>query len=198
MRIFILRLKQGVTTPDFSRSDPVNAGHLEIACHCIMNSLWVGGSIRQDSIIHIVLEGPPTPPVVLTVQGKELDSLHYAEVFLLKAIQESLKAVKKLKWLEVNQGPITCQKQSFEGLIKEYHANEASIYYLHPKGELLEEQTIDLNQQIVCVLGDHKGMPNKSEKFLKSKATRITLGSTMLFASQCVTIVHNILDKKYY
>lgn len=192
MRTYILRARRAPTGADYIREDLAQSGHLEIVCHCIMNSLWIAGHVREDTVLHVVCEGPPTPPITLTFTH-ELNS-HYSEKALSTAIKEALLLVPKLKREECKkaQNGILVSKKGFENLIKEI---EVPIFYLHPKGEAIDKA--DLIDDICIVLGDHKGIPKQSEKFLKRYATgTLTFGKQMRFASQCVTIAQYELDKK--
>ena len=52
------------------------------------------------------------------------------------------------------------------------------------------------NKDPTFIFGDYIGMPRKTEKLLERLgAKKVSLGPQMLFASNCITIVHNELDR---
>ena len=47
------------------------------------------------------------------------------------------------------------------------------------------------------VFSDHLGMPKKADRFLaRLGAEPLSVGPKMLFASQCIALVHNELDRR--
>ena len=70
-----------------------------------------------------------------------------------------------------------------------------SVYLLDKKGEDIRSITVE--ESGVFVLSDHLPMPKNSIKGLERRGlTKISLGRKMLFASQCVVLVHNELDRR--
>ena len=67
------------------------------------------------------------------------------------------------------------------------------LYVLDKKGIALREQVFD--GDACFLMTDHIPMPKKSLNSLKRLgAIKISLGPKMLFASQCVVLIHNELD----
>ncbi|EJE4205460.1 tRNA (pseudouridine(54)-N(1))-methyltransferase TrmY, partial [Vibrio parahaemolyticus] len=92
---------------------------------------------------------------------------------------------------EVEPG-ITVRTVSFERLVQEL-AEDHQLYMLDKKGEFVREAEIGANP--CFLLTDHIPMPKKSFNSLKRLGTeKISLGPKMLFASQCVVLIHNELD----
>ncbi len=196
MREFILKTLKSKTTPDFSVTELVAAGRLDLVCRCIMNALCISNAVRGNTIIHVCLDGPADPPKIITLTGETIKGLNGDELSTGKLIQQALKEGKGLQLNQTKQvSPgIQISKKSFEQLIKEKAAT-SQLYYLHPKGNDCREETFPEN--VTIILGDYIGMPKKTEGFLeKYDAKRITIGPTMLFASQCITVIHNELDRK--
>ena len=69
-------------------------------------------------------------------------------------------------------------------------------------GPVLLEQRTPIGEQVFAdrpcfLLTDHIPMPKKAIPGLERMgATKITLGPTMLFASQCVVLIHHALDQR--
>ena len=70
------------------------------------------------------------------------------------------------------------------------------IYLLDASGRAVDE--LKLAEDAVFVLGDHEGLPGKERRFAKKLAKEmVNIGPHSYFTSQCVTILNNILDRKY-
>ncbi|MEH6533075.1 MAG: tRNA (pseudouridine(54)-N(1))-methyltransferase TrmY, partial [Photobacterium frigidiphilum] len=87
---------------------------------------------------------------------------------------------------------ITVRTVSFERLVQEL-AEDYQLFMMDKKGTNIREQEFEGNP--CFLLTDHIPMPKKSFNSLKRLgATKISLGPKMLFASQCVVLIHNELD----
>ncbi|MBI5392072.1 tRNA (pseudouridine(54)-N(1))-methyltransferase TrmY [Candidatus Woesearchaeota archaeon] len=196
MREFIVRVLKGKTTPDFSVESLVGAGRLDLVCRCIMNALCVANDIRRDTIIHISLDGPSDPPKIISFAGETIQKFQGDERSTAGLLKQALAAGKGLRLneaKEVSPG-ITIIKKSFEQLVRE-KTTTSRVYYLHQKGADIRKTKF--KEKTVIVLGDYIGMPRKSENLLENlNAVKISLGPIMLFASQCITVVHNELDRQ--
>ncbi len=196
MRTFILRARKSVTKP-FDIDDLPAAGNMQVVASCIGNALWVSNNVRSDTIIHVILEGPPTPPLCVTFFGSSVKELPFDErgiAFLVnKAIKKAIKLGKGTK--EIAPG-ITVSRTNFEDMVK-HHQETSALFYLHPKGKNIHE--VKFPENVTFVFGDYIGMPEKSEGFLeKLGAEQVSLGRVTLFASQCVTIVQHVLDMRLW
>jgi tRNA (pseudouridine54-N1)-methyltransferase len=83
---------------------------------------------------------------------------------------------------------------SFEHLVKEL-AVDHQLFVMDRKGTPIREQQFAGN---ACfVLTDHIPMPKNTFHTLdRLGAKYVTLGPTMLFASQCVVLIHHELDQR--
>ena len=81
---------------------------------------------------------------------------------------------------------------AFEKLVQELAENH-KLFVLDKKGTPIREQAMEGN--CCFLLTDHLPMPKKSFNGLKRLgAEKVALGPQMLFASQCIVIIHNELD----
>lgn len=72
-------------------------------------------------------------------------------------------------------------------------AEDYQLYMLDKKGDFIRD--IELAVNPCFLLTDHMPMPKKSFNSLKRLgAEKISLGPKMLFASQCIVLIHNELD----
>ncbi|MEK6816242.1 MAG: tRNA (pseudouridine(54)-N(1))-methyltransferase TrmY [Nanoarchaeota archaeon] len=196
MREFILRALKGKTTPDFSLDDLPNAGRMDLVCRCVSNALWISNDLRRDTIIHVAMDGPSLPPKIVSFNGLDLKGVRFDERDIAKHIQEALKRGKPLEINEeadVSPG-IKVAKKSFEALVKE-KSKTSQLFYLHKKGGDIREA--ELKGDVTFVFGDYIGMPRNTESLLdRLGAKKLTLGPVMLFASHCIIVAHNELDRK--
>lgn len=198
MREFILLASKARTSPDFNLDNLPEAGRLDLVCRTISNSLFISNHMREDTIIHIVLDGPKYPPKIITFCGDSLKNFEPDERTIASFISLALKKGINLNLNEqigVSPG-IIISKKSFETLIKE-KSTSSQLIYLHKKGEDLRQ--FNFKENIAFILGDKAGIPKKTEKFLdRFNANKIKLGPVTLFASHCPILVHNELDRRLF
>jgi tRNA (pseudouridine54-N1)-methyltransferase len=189
MRTFILRAKKCRTDGQFELSDLSTNGYFQVVCQSFINAFWVSNNIRRDVIFHVVLEGPPTPPLCITIQGSNFPpGLDFSE----RSVAQFFKSILQKKEKSEFSAFIEIRKKSFESFLTEC----APLYYLCMDGQdILNVESRDL-ADATFILGDNRGMPTKSESLLERRgAQAISLGPQMLFASQSVVVLHNVLDR---
>lgn len=195
MREFILRARKA-RTDFFDIEDLVEAGRMDLVTRCVSNALFISNNMRKDTIIHVVLEGPSSPPKTISFIGKGIKNFAFDEKGVAKFILMALKKGKNLKANEeivVSDG-IIISKKSFESLVKDKKDDGKQLIYLHPKGKSISD--IKIEEDVVFVFGDYIGMPRKTERFLDNLgAIKVNISPFMLFSSHCIIIVHNELDK---
>lgn len=196
MREFILRALKGKTT-EFDINKLPAEGRMDLVCRCISNALFVSNDMRRDTIIHVVLDGASDPPKTVSFFGSDLKGMQFDEKNIAEHINEALKKGKGLKLNEEKDlgNGIKISKKSFEQLVKEKFTEGKQLFYLHEKGKDIRD--VKFEKDVVFVFGDYIGMPRKTEGLLERyKAERVSLGPVMLFASHCIVIVNNELDRK--
>ena len=197
MREFILRARKGPSTPDFSLDDLSRAGHLEIVAHCVVNALFYAGQIRPGTAVHVVLDGPAAPPKTIRFESDTLGSVGgFDERTWCGLVQRALKAGRRLALNQEVQvdGGVFVAKKSFEQLVREKGA-AAPLYYLQRRGADIRSVSFALPSTFVFT--DHLSMPKKTDRYLDRLGARpISVGPRMLFASQCIVLVHNELDRR--
>lgn len=195
MREFILRALKGRTT-GFDVNGLPGAGRMDLVCRCVSNALFISNDLRRDTVIHVVLDGPPSPPKTISFFGNELKGMNFDEKNIAEHIKDALEKGKDLKLgEEVSVSPgIKIAKRGFENLVKEKAGEGKQLVYLHGKGADIRE--FKFKKDVVFIFGDYIGMPRKTEGLLERLgASKINLGHVTLFASHCIVICHNELDK---
>ena len=89
---------------------------------------------------------------------------------------------------------VSVRTVAFERLVQELAADH-QLFVMDRKGTPIREQAFQDNP--CFLLTDHIPMPKKSFHGLERLGARkIALGAKMLFASQCVVLIHHELDQR--
>lgn len=191
MREFIL-FSRGVTK-DFSLNDLPNAGRMDLIARCITSAIFLSYALRKDVKFHVVLNGPPNPPMTITFFTNELKNVSPDERNIASHIKIAIKNLGKHE----SEPGIYVEKMSFEELVsvkkKEY---ENSVFYLHKDGKDVRE--IEIKEDFVAILGDNKGLPKKEEEYLERlKIQKVSLGKIEYLSSQAIAIFNYEVDRKW-
>jgi len=160
-----------------------------------MNTIFVAQSHREDVIVHLVLESTRDYSRTITFDTRELRHIGgFHEQALLARIAAALDAsvgMTKEASRAVESG-IQVRTLSFEKLVQEL-APTWQLVVMDRKGTPIRDQQFSGNP--CFILTDHIPMPKKSlSGLVRLGAQKISLGPRMLFASQCITLIHNELD----
>ncbi len=196
MREFILRARKAPVKPE-KFLDAVGTGaHVEYLAHNIINALFVSKGHRQDTILTIVLEDSADFSRALTFDGRTLGSLTgLHEKALLGVCASALRASIGLGKAGsiISEHGIAVRTISFEHLVKE-KADGRRIFILDRKGQ--DVQSVEMPDDPVFILTDHIPMPKKTFNSLaRLGVEKLSLGTLMLHASQCITLLHGKLDR---
>ncbi|MFZ1970924.1 MAG: tRNA (pseudouridine(54)-N(1))-methyltransferase TrmY [Candidatus Nanoarchaeia archaeon] len=189
MRHFIYFSRHAQTSGNFS--DLMKAGRMDIAIHVLIASIFLSHDVREDTKVHLVFYGMPDPPKHIEIQANpELDISKKDVATLIKKI---LYKYRKDQKTEVLPGCFV-EKKSLMKVIEELSEQGNEIFLLDKQGEDIRDA--EMKKDCVFILGDHKGIPKKELKRIKSIANVVSLGPKMYFASHVVAIVNNELDRR--
>ncbi|WP_431636456.1 tRNA (pseudouridine(54)-N(1))-methyltransferase TrmY [Dyella sp. KULCS107] len=197
MRTFVLRARAAPTDSQKLLAGVGKEAHTEILAHTLMNALFVARSHRADVVVYLVLESTADYSRTIRVDSNQITDLGgFDERTLLAAVARALDAsvgMGKEETRPVAPG-LTVRTLSFERLVQEL-AQDHQLFVMDRKGAPIREQAFDGNP--CFLLTDHIPMPKKTFHSLERLgAKKITLGPTMLFASQCVVLIHHELDQR--
>ena len=197
MRTFVLRARAAPTDSQRLLASVGKQAHTEILAHTLMNAVFVAQSHRADVTVYLVLES--TQDFSRTIRF-DVNAMHdiggFDERALLGKIAKALDASAGMGKDELRpvESGITVRTSSFERLVQEL-ADDHQLFVMDRKGTSIRDQVFQGNP--CFVLTDHIPMPKKTFHSLERLgAKKITLGSTMLFASQCVVLIHHELDQR--
>lgn len=195
MRTFVIRARQADTRWNTRCVRPGTRGHIEILAHCVMNAFFLSSGFRKDVEVYLVFDSSATFPHTLHFdgsQGLSIGGFHEQAVLSLieKAFQHSEPMLKNAT-RSIAPG-LSLSGFGFERLMEQL-LQTRTAYLLEPKGASLT--TTPLPCDPVFVLSDHLSMPPKSIKgLIRQGLQTISLGKTMLFASQCIVLLHHAMD----
>jgi tRNA (pseudouridine54-N1)-methyltransferase len=197
MRTFVLRARAAPTDSARLLASVGQEAHAEILAHTLMNAIFVAQSHRPQVVVYLVLES--TQDFSRSIRF-EVDAMHelggFDERALLGKVAKALDASRGLGKEETRpvESGVTVRTVSFERLVQEL-AEDHQLYVMDRKGTPIRETQFD--GKPCFLLTDHIPMPKNTFHTLdRLGAKRITLGSKMLFASQCVVLIHHALDER--
>ena len=197
MRTFVLRARAAPTDSRKLLASIGTGAHAEILAHTLMNAVFVAQSHRAGVVVYLVLES--TADYSRTIRF-EPDAMHdiggFDERALLGKIAQALDASAGMGKDETRpvQPGVTVRTTSFERLVQEL-AVDHRLFVMDRKGTPIREQAFDGDP--CFLLTDHIPMPKNTFHTLdRLGAGKLSLGSKMLFASQCVVLIHHELDRR--
>lgn len=197
MRTFVLRARAAPTDSQKLLASVGQEAHTEILAHTLMNTIFVAQSHRADVLVYLVLES--TQDFSRTICF-DVNAMHeiggFDERALLGKVAKALDVSRGMGKEEARpvESGVTVRTVSFERLVQELASNH-QLFVMDRKGISIRQQAFQGNP--CFLLTDHIPMPKKTFHSLERLgAKKITLGSKMLFASQCVVLIHHELDQR--
>jgi len=196
-RVFVLRARSAPTDSQGLLDAVGKEAHTEILAHTLMNAIFVAQSHRPDVVVHLVLESTKDYSRTVSFDSNGMHDIGgFHERALLGKVARALDAstgMGKEESRPVEPG-IGVRTISFEKLVQELAADHP-LFVMDRKGSPIRAKAFAGNP--CFLLTDHLPMPKKSFNSLERLgAEKIALGSKMLFASQCVVLIHNELDNR--
>lgn len=171
--------------------------HTEILAHALMNAIFVAQSHRTDVTVYLVLESTQDFSRTIRFDANAMHDIGgFDERALLGKIAKALDASRGMGKDETRpvESGVLVRTVAFERLVQEL-ADDHQLFVMDPKGTPIREQAFDGNP--CFLLTDHIPMPKKTFHSLERLgAQKITLGPKMLFASQCIVLIHHELDQR--
>lgn len=197
MRTFVLRARAAPTDSRALLAGVGGEAHTEILAHTLMNAIFVAQSHRPDVVVYLVLESTRDYSRTIRFDANAMRDIGgFDERALLGKVARALDAsvgMGKEDTRAVESG-VDVQTISFERLVQRL-AEDHALFVMDPKGTSIREQAFAGNP--CFLLTDHIPMPKKTFHSLERLGARkIALGSKMLFASQCIVLIHHELDQR--
>jgi tRNA (pseudouridine54-N1)-methyltransferase len=183
-RAFVLFSRLGRTDSRFKNLH--DAGRLDIVYECIVASLFLSHGIRKNVTFNAFLNGPPSPPLYLGIKGAYLYDVRTDIDTWQRILQKTIEG-------KTHPG-ISLSRTSFEAFLKE-KAENAHVYVLEEGGKNVAQTQV--LEDAIFVLGDHVGLPKKTEAFALRYGEKISLGKQPYLAASCITVINYLLDSRH-
>ena len=195
MRTFVLRARAAPTDSQKLLTSVGKDAHTEILAHTLMNAMFVAQSHRAGVVVYLVLESTQDYSRTLRFEVSAMRDIGgFDERALLGKIAKALdvsRGMGKEEERPVETG-VSVRTISFERLVQELAADH-QLYVMDRKGSPIRQEAFA--DKPCFLLTDHIPMPKKTFHSLERLgAKKLALGSRMLFASQCVVLIHHELD----
>ena len=196
-REFVLRAGKASTTGCFSLNNlPSDGGRMDLVARCVCSALWISNDLRRDTSIHIAAGGGEGAPAVISFHGENLVHVSPDERSIAAWIKKALESERM-----VNPGISVMRGVSFRELVEELALNR-TFYVLDERGDDIRDRMPPGLAKclpaagVVFILGDHTGLPEEDGKFIgRFGHGKISLGKVSYLSSQCITILHYVLDR---
>ena len=203
MRTFLYFSSKARTSGNFD--DLMQAGRMDIVCNVIIHTFFLSHKMRDDTNLHLIFYGSPDPPKHLemypsrVVPGTGVEGgngkLDISKKDISGLIKRMLYKYRQGKKTEVWPG-FFVEKRSFMDVVRGLIKEGKKVYILDKGGEDVRNMKTEDLDNAVFILGDHEGLPEKELRRLKKEVGLISVGNKMYFASQCVVLINNELDRR--
>lgn len=197
MRTFVLRARAAPTDSQKLLAGVGQEAHTEILAHTLMNAIFVAQSHRPDVVVYLVLESTQDYSRTIRFEAGAMHDIGgFDERSLLAKVAAALDASRGMGKEESRpvESGVTVRTVSFERLVQEL-ATDHSLFVMDRKGTPIRDQAFE--GKPCFLLTDHIPMPKNTFHTLdRLGAKKLALGSRMLFASQCVVLIHHALDER--
>ncbi len=198
MREFIYYSRTAPTAGHYVKEDLQESGRIDIAVHTVIAAFFLSHKIRTDVKLHMLFAGPPDPvkhlELMPKIEGKTgVDKIYLGKKDVSGILRKMLFKYKHGIKNEVFPG-YWIEKKNFLKTVEDIHNEGKKLFVLDPDGEDIRK--VEIPDNPVFILGDHKGLPAKEYKRLAKIATPVTIGPKTYFASQTIAIVQNELDRR--
>jgi len=188
MRRFVVLGHKAPVEPGFTLNDlPGSAGRVDVLCRAIGAAFFLSHDLRRDVEMVLLLRNR----VQLRLVGDRLKHLNPDERSTAALISKALERVGAEE-AESTPGFFVSEGTLSEVLDRLYQVG-AHPLVLHEEGEPIE--SVSLPDEPAFFLSDHEDFEPEEDAVL-ADLPRISLGKQPLHASQCITIVHYLLDRR--
>jgi len=188
MRRFVVLGHEAWTTPDFNLNDlPGSAGRMDVLCRAIGAAFFLSHGLRHDVELILLLQDK----VQIRLVGDRVRRLNPDERSTAAILKHALE---RLAEDEVESSPgVFVRAGDLPSILDRLYQVGAHPVVLHEEGTPIE--TFDIPTEPAFFLSDHLDFSESDERTL-ADVPRVSLGRQALHTSQCITIVHHLLDQK--
>ena len=175
-------------------------GRMDVLLRAVNSALFLSHGIRKDVCIILHLMGGPGPPRRIMFDGVKLRGLHTDERAIAgkvaKVISEPVPPIGIFS--DFGDG-ISHSGGDISTTINEWKKNSSKIIRLSADSEPLEKyiESANQEQEISFILSDDADF-SPEEYMMMQEIHSCSIGKKWLQGHSAITIVHHILDQKFY
>lgn len=178
----LARTDGGFTLEDM----PGGAGRMDILCRCVQSALFLSHTMRRDTEVYLILQGPPSPPRTILFSGERVRYLSPDERSAGSLIRKSLSLPPSDHFTESTPG-VYIRSSGLEGLLRDQEFVVA------------DERGKDIRGADILprayLLSDHLDF-TPEERTILDPLPRYAVGPLSLHADHAITLIHNELDRR--
>ncbi|MCX8174366.1 MAG: tRNA (pseudouridine(54)-N(1))-methyltransferase TrmY [Thermoplasmata archaeon] len=192
-RRFLIVCHDADTDGCFNLDDlPGSGGRIDVAARCVVAGLLISYGVRKDAEILLFFQRGPRPGLTIRISGDRVKYLNPDERSTAALIRNAILKHKNAGVLESSPG-VQVFRSDLETLLK----TGRNVYYLKEDG-IPAENFVFPEDEILFLLGDHRDLTADEESIvMKYARAKLNLSPLSLYSEHCITIIHNILDRKF-
>ena len=187
MRYFVLLGHTAPITPAFTLNDlPGSAGRLDLLCRAIGAAFFLSHDLRRNVEVTLLMQDS----IAIRLIGDRLRRLNPDERSTAALVK---RALERVNTDEVESTPgIFVARGTLTEVCGRLISKNARPIVLHEAGRPIEPRRLPQNPAFL--LSDHLDFSPEDEAIL-APFPRLSLGKRALHTSQCITIIHYMLDR---
>jgi tRNA (pseudouridine54-N1)-methyltransferase len=187
MRRFLVLGHKVPTSGEFSLNDlPGTGGRVDVLCRAVGAGLFVSHGIRTDTELILLIQNA----VQIRISGDRVKRLNPDERSTAAILQLALRGAAPE---EVTTTPgVVASQATLPQVLDRLYQLEVHPVVLHEQGSPIEGFSLPANPAFI--LSDHGDFTDEDESALVD-LPRVSLGPVVLHTSQCITILHYLLDR---
>lgn len=173
------------------RDVPGTSGRLDVVCRILVSAYRTVPELAPSIQVNAVLGGPPNPPLCLEVD--EVNSGEFPEselecALILKGLLHRFQA--EGEFIDPLWPQFRIKARGFHETLQTVMAQKKQILYLVETGQPIHQVKLNLDEPIVLILGDDRGLPPEHKKEVYTHSVQeVSIGSRSLLGSQVITLV---------
>ncbi len=195
MRRFVIIGQKASASPVFSLLDlPGTSGRLDVLLRCLRAALLVSHGLRRDTVVYLVLQGGPSAPRTLRIEGAAVRFVRPDERSLANMVQKALATPLAPSGFAVHRAGIALARGGLEVVLEDL--GPATPYVLEEGAPDVRGMALEARDPVFFV-GDHLGFDDDTRARIASLgAVPFSVGPVSVHADDAIVILSNETDRR--
>jgi tRNA (pseudouridine54-N1)-methyltransferase len=191
-RFVVLGHTQPPAGPIPLQDAPGAGGRWDLLARCVTSGLLVSHGVREDAeVVLVLVQGPR----VVRATGRAIRRLNPDERSTLALLSKALEAQDIGAHESQTLDGLTTSRRGLEDVLQAC-AREGPVVWLREDAETPLDGQEAWSAGATFVLSDHRDpTPDEASVIGRHATATVSLGPVALQADQCITVVHNRLDR---